>query len=325
MILFVHGPDHYRSQAYVRKLVDKFRTERDPAGCNVVELEATLFKQPGQVMQEILATPFLAEKRLVVIRNFLSSKDAPDRAAVLERIMAGTLPEDTITLFWEGTSSFKTKEGKALFAELKKGKYCEEFAALSVVEAQRWAQQEALRRGTAIESSAAVQLVASLGTDSWSLSTAIDQLVAYASTRSITTDDVSMFVPEKIPDNIFALAEAIAAGQTNQVFAQVQEQYRQGQEGAYMVAMLVRQFRILIGLASWLQMEPRAGAPEIGAALGIHPYVAQKSLGLAKKIPFTRLTQTHQLLAELDEAAKTGQGDYGQLLEIFLGKYLLQK
>jgi DNA polymerase III delta subunit len=72
-----------------------------------------------------------------------------------------------------------------------------------------------------------------------------------------------------------------------------------------------------------VQIEPRAAAPEIAAALGIHPYVAQKSLALAKKIPLERLAYAHQLLTELDEAAKSGQGDHRHLLEIFLGKYLL--
>lgn len=324
MIIFVHGPDLYRSQAYVRRLVEKFRVERDQAGCNVVEIDASNAKQPGQILQEILAAPFLAEKRLVVIRNFLSAKDVPDRATVLERVSANSLPEDTITLFWEQTSTFKTKEAKALFAELKKSKFCEEFAPLAPPEAQRWVVQEAERRGTKLESSAAAQLVANLGTDTWSLSTTLDQLVAYAAGRSITTADVSQFVPEKVPDNIFALAEAIANGQAKQVFVQCQEQYRLGQDSIYIHAMLVRQFRILIGIGSWLAAEPRAAAPEIAAALGIHPYVAQKSLALAKKIPLDRLTHAHQLLAELDQAAKSGQGEHRQLLEIFLGKYLLQ-
>lgn len=324
MIIFVYGQDLYRSQAYVRRLVDKFKVERDAAGCNVIEIEAATAKQPGQILQEILAAPFLAEKRLVVLRNFLSAKDAPDRATVLERIIAGTLPEDTITLFWESTSTFKTKEAKALFAELKKSKFCEEFAPLSPPEAQRWVTQEAERRGTKIDPGAATQLVTNLGTDTWSLSTTVDQLVAYAAGRTITVADIAQFVPEKVPDNIFALAEAIANGQAKQVFAQCQEQYRLGQDSIYIHAMLVRQFRILIGIAGWLQAEPRAAAPEIAAALGIHPYVAQKSLALAKKIPLTRLTRAHQLLAELDQAAKSGQGEHRQLFEIFLGKYLLQ-
>lgn len=324
MIIFVHGPDLYRSQAYVRRLVDKFRVERDTAGCNVVEIDAAIVKQPGQILQEILAAPFLAEKRLVVLRNFLTAKDAPDRAAVLERVVAGSFPEDTITLFWEQTSTFKTKEAKTLFAELKKSKFCEEFAALSVSEAQRWVQQEAERRGTKCNPDAAVQMVANLGTDTWTLSTSLDQLVSFAAGRTITVVDVAQFVPEKVPDNIFALAEAIANSQAKLVFTQCQEQYRLGQDSIYIHAMLVRQFRILIGISSWLQAEPRAAAPEIAAALGIHPYVAQKSLALAKKIPLPRLAYAHQLLTELDQAAKSGQGDHRQLFEIFLGKYLLQ-
>ncbi len=324
MIIFVYGPDLYRSQAYVRRLVEKFRVERDAAGCNVVELDATSAKQPGQVLQEILAAPFLAEKRLVVLRNFLSAKEAPDRAVVLERLIANNFPTDTITLFWETVSAFKTKEAKALFAELKKSKFCEEFAPLNPAEAQRWVQQEAVQRGANLPNAVAQQLVANLGTDTWSLSTTLDQLTAYAAGREITAADISQFVPDKVPDNIFALAEAIANSQTKQVFAQCQEQYRLGQDSAYIWAMLVRQFRILIGIASWIQLEPRAAAPEIAAALGIHPYVAQKSLALAKKIPLNRLTQAHLLLTELDEASKTGRGDHQQLLEIFLGKYLLQ-
>ena len=72
MLIFVHGDDDYRSSAYVRDQIAKFKTARDPGGYNTRTLNAPE-EDAGVVMREITAAPFLADRRMVVVKNVLSS------------------------------------------------------------------------------------------------------------------------------------------------------------------------------------------------------------------------------------------------------------
>lgn len=325
MLIFIHGPDTYRSRQYLHRLVEKFKADRDPAGYNVVELDASGSLTPGRLLTELLSVPFLAEKRLVVVKNLLSAKASPERTAVFERLTGPGLPESTVAIFWEPVSDFKSKESKTLAELLGKEKFCEEFKELSPRELAGWIEQEIVRREGTCAPGTADFLVAQAGTDLWMLSTVIDQLVAFASDRPITSVDVSLFVAEKVSDNIFDLIEGIIAGNAAQVFKRRQEQYRQGQDSGYILAMLIRQFRILIGIQAALIDRPNAQPADIAKQLKLHPFVVKKSLALVRRSPLSQLKQTYHALLEIDEQTKTGQGDQSVLLDVLISRLSLRQ
>ena len=74
MIIYIYGEDTFRSRNYLKQQVERFKKERDPQGMNVVVLDGQKVES-RRLWNEITAAPFLAEKRLVIVQNILSSKD----------------------------------------------------------------------------------------------------------------------------------------------------------------------------------------------------------------------------------------------------------
>ena len=103
MLIFLHGPDTFRSRQQLKKMIEKFKTDRDPQGYNVAVLDCAK-EDGGKVMEQILSAPFMSEKRLVVLENFLSTTKIGDlQTEMLKRVDEKTLPESTVLIFGKRT------------------------------------------------------------------------------------------------------------------------------------------------------------------------------------------------------------------------------
>src|SRR3989338_10197408 len=100
MIIFLYGPDTFRSRQHLHKMMAKFRSERDPDGLNLVRVDATK-ETAGQILEQILAVPFLAEKRMVVVENLLESKHDELQTELLKLIEEQRLSPANVLVFWE--------------------------------------------------------------------------------------------------------------------------------------------------------------------------------------------------------------------------------
>jgi DNA polymerase III delta subunit len=219
MVIFLYGKDTFRSRTQLKKMIEKFRADRDPAGYNVVQIDASLEKDAGKIMSQILASPFLAERRFVAIESLLSSKHTELQKTLLERIQAKNLPESNVIVFWEGTDAFKTKDSKALFDCLEKEKYVQVFDELAGAKAVSYISTEIQEGGGKATPQAVQYIAAHAGSDSWYLHSLIDQLIAYKLDQGeIEVSDVQIFLDEKVDDNIFNLVDGILSGQSKKSF-----------------------------------------------------------------------------------------------------------
>jgi DNA polymerase-3 subunit delta len=71
--------------------------------------------------------------------------------------------------------------------------------------------------------------------------------------------------------------------------------------------MLGRQMRILLGARAMLDQNAHVTKQEVGSALEIHPFVAQKALEQARVFALGDLVRAHDLLFEFDQKIKTGR------------------
>ena len=318
MILFIYGPDTFRSRQYLDKIVAKFKADRDPAGYNVVTIDAEDASTSGSLLSELFASPFLAEKRMVVIKNLLSAKLSEVREEVGEIIKNNLLPDSTVAVFWERTDEFKSKDVKTLFELLQKEKYKEHFAALDSGEAVAWFRGQVETAGSTLGRGVAEAAVKLAGVDSFTLKNLADQLVNYRPGKEITLADLNEFVEEKADDSIFNLVDAIVAGRVQPALAMMREQYRRGEDEQYILGMLIRQFRIMLQIADSLEQNPSVTPDILAKQLSLHPFVVKKTIPLVKKFSLPDLKHRFSQLAEFDLKTKTGQGDLATLLDILV-------
>lgn len=318
MLIFLYGPDTFRSKQQLKKMIDKFKLERDPQGYNVVNLDCNQ-ETESNIMQQILTAPFLSEKKMVVLKNLLSTGEHKDFLKdVQARIEENRLPETNIIIFWESTSTFKTKNAKNLFDLLQKEKFAQSFFDLKGLELFNWIKNEITSRGGKMETKALNFLIQNFASDIWALSTLIDQLVSYTQLE-ITLPDVEKFVGEKVDDNIFNLVDAIVAGQKNKAYKMIRKQYENGEDAQYIFAMILRQFRILLEMREIYEKQDNIHSNDLAKMLSLHPFVVTKSLAFVKRYTLSHLKDIYQKLLEMDIKTKTGQAGQSFLLDVLVG------
>lgn len=318
MILYLFGEDTFRSKQYLSESVEQFKKQRDPRGYNTTVLDGKKV-QAGKLFSEINAAPFLAEKRLVVVENLLSSSDKEMLAEFHKRLEEKKFPEGTVLICWQGEALSKVKEAKELHGALQKEKYAREFSPLTGVKLSAWVQKEVELRGGKIDLEAVSELTKNV-TDMWQLNTLLNQLVAYKNKETITLSDVGMFVEEKIDDNVFNLVDAVISGNHKTAFKLLSDQKKAGEDAVHLFGLLLWQFRVLLQISDFLEREPHTGSDEIANMLKIHPFVAKKSFAIAKRYSLSKLEAIYDRMLEMDLKMKTGQAEMAALLDLFVAK-----
>ena len=322
MIIFIYGGDTYRSRQYRDKIVTKFQIDRDPGGYNIVTIDgesATV----GQVTQEVCAAPFLAEKRMVVLKNTLSGKvnKALDELETL--VSEKKVPESTVLVIWERAEEYKNKTAQGIFKVLLTEKFKEHFPILGVSEAIGWAKQQLIAFGLTAGPGAVESLVAGAGTDSFVIEQLLLQLKSYKPGGTITTADVAQFVEAPTDDNIFALVEHFVRGNAKAALNMMRAQYKNGEDENYILLMLIRQARMMLLVADGLT---RNESPDIMAKkLGLHPFAIKKTVPLVRQFTREQLENFFLALSDFDQRMKTGRGDLGVMLDTLVAKLATHK
>lgn len=319
MIVYIYGPDTFRSREYARESVKKFKEQRDPQGYNVVFLDGKK-ETSGAILTELATTPFLAERRLIMVDNILSSSNKELLGELLKKIKEKRIAESNIVIFWQGEPISKVKEAKELEKVLREEKYAREFVELSGAKLTTWIQQAVKEGGGSIAPNATTYLAQQLVGDMWQLHSVIGQLIAYTNRGEITIKDVELFIEEKIDDNIFNMIAAVSSGNKKQAFILLNEQRRRGEEEGKIFGLFVWQFRILLEMSDLLEHEPGLTSEAIARETGLHPFAVKKNLSLVKKYSLANLQRVYQELLTLDHQTKTGQADRSLLIDLLVAK-----
>lgn len=325
-IYILHGED---GQAIDEFLVQIRAKLGDPA---TAEMNTTRLESRGVTLAGLRAAsftmPFLARRRLIILEGHLSSfasrgarkkvegsrSDAEDGEddpsslkeeqkeflAFLEEVPASTalvlverrrLPPSNPALKWAAAHA------DAAFVR--------EFEPPRGIALAQWILQRAQSAGGEFSPQAAQLLAAVAGDDPRVLGQEILKLLTYANfSRAVTPEDVRALTPESAQTNIFDMVDAIGNRDGGRALRLLRKTLEQ--EGGPMVfGMVVRQFRLLILAREALDN----GVPPAGlaAAIGLHPFVAQKLAAQARGFAVPALEDIYRRLRDIDEEAKTGR------------------
>ena len=174
-----------------------------------------------------------------------------------------------------------------------------------IKEMSGWIVNETKRQGGQIEPAAATKLVEMVGADTRQAAQEIAKLLAYVNwARPLKVADVEAVSIVTAEPDIFAMVDALAAGD-GRTSQKLLRRLLENDDPFSVWGMVVRQFRLLLQAREVL--DARGGVNEVTSALGVHPFVAEKVAGQAKRFSLTALEKIHHKLLEIDEAAKTSQ------------------
>src|SRR5512139_893559 len=274
----------------------------------------------SEVQHAADAIPFLADKRLVIVDGLLArlasrkAKDGDEAvpSGAAKDFLNGLidyvprLPDTTRLVFVE-FQPLNPKHQLIKLAGQQKGKTVIECRQPAAAELPRWIIDRAKKRGGSIEPAAAQRLAALIGADLLRLDTEINKLITYVNAqRPITEKDVNLLVSDASASSVFDLVDALGRRDGQRAAHELHHLLDQGENPLGLLAMIVRQYRLLILVK---ELQARSLSPDAMAKeLGQHPFVIKKLNEQARNYrDSTQLETIYRRLLEIETEIKTGQ------------------
>jgi DNA polymerase-3 subunit delta len=276
------------------------------------------------------AAPFLAEKRLVIVRGLLQRFQPPDRPGRQGRsrktaaqpdgheVLAnyiGTIPESTVLVFVED----EIKSTNPLFRALSSNSNVQSFPLIRGSNLKQWVQNRVKEESGSITPGAVDLLTRLVGSNLWIMSSEISKLVLYTAGKRIGEEDIKMVVGHSQQTSIFAVVDAIVESKGRTASQLLQQLLNEGASTSYIMVMLARQLRLIVRAKDiqTARMSPR----ELCSRLGLtSEFAARKTLEQARQYSLPRLRQVYNQLLETDLAIKTGKYEPELALNILVAE-----
>lgn len=320
MILFFFGEDTYRLNQKLKALKEKF-ISASLGDTNLAILDGETITY-DKMIRQILAMPFLAKTRLVIVENIFKK----GKKEILEKIpnILTKVPSSTVLVFVEEglpdrrTSLFK-KLNQPGQAHSTSSVQAQEFKLLESEPLKRWLKKEVEERGGDIDSASTSKLIDYIGSDLWRMSNEIEKLSSYG--KKITPENIELLVQPQIQSNIFDLMDAIADRNLKKSMKELYQLFDDGKAEHYILSMIVLEYRNLL-IAKDLNQRAAGKLNQwtLAKKASMHPFVAQKTLALASKYSLEDLKKIYGVLLNFDYKIKTGKIEPKVALELLVFK-----
>jgi len=295
-IVLLFGEDQFALKKTAKRWEAAF-TEKF-GDLNIDRLEGGKIK-PNELVEAAQALPFLSEKRLIIVTDFLANQKADDQkkfADLLEQI-----PDSATVLLVEHKSPDKRT---SLFKKLKKNARLEEFKPRSGDELTHWTIKEIETRGGKIDWRTATELTTLISSDSWKLNNEIEKLLTYSQGDPITRDIVEKLVSGSTNASIFKLTDALGQKRPKEAISIFHQLVEKGDPIPMVFSMLIRQIRMLTQIKEL--SEQGMPSPQIASTIKQHPYAVKQMVSQTRNFSLKELKNLFSKLVNIDLRLKTG-------------------
>ena len=340
MFYILHGDEEFTRSEQVTAL--KGRVASDGLG----DLNISILDGRRLELQELMdacnTIPFLGDRRLVLVEGLLQRFDPkgrsrrPRRPSRAKRSRRNTqadaeeafadalasylphLPPTTRLLFVEPRSLHARNPILALASESDEG-YVRDFGRPDAKRLQDWIRQRARAKGVSISPQAVFLLASFSGHDLRLLDQELEKLAALAGyERQVTDKDVTTLVSTTHDSDIFAMVDALGLRQRKAALRQLHLLLSSGASDLYLLSMIVRQIRLILGAKDLTEQEGATPA-EVGKRLSIsHRFIVDKLLRQAQRFQADELVAILKRTLEIDEGIKTGRHEGALALELLV-------
>ena len=274
--------------------------------------------------------PFLSSNRLVVVNGLLErfeskqNKSRAKKAAGKSQSLgewqdlasyAKRMPPSTVLVLIDG----KLSNNNPLWKSLSPLARVETFPLLRSKDLKAWIRKRVGEGGGDITPKAVNLLAELIGGNLWAMNGEVEKLVLYAQGRTIEEEDVAQLTSYSQESNIFALVDAVLAGQAGMAQGILHRLYQEGVAPTYILAMITRQFRLI---AQVKDMSPRLSQWQIQDRLGLKSsFSLDKTLEQAKLYSLEHVQEAYSKLLDTDLAIKTGKYNDELALELLVAEF----
>jgi DNA polymerase-3 subunit delta len=303
-VYFLFGNDEF---AISRRLKEFEADFPDPtsADMNTARLDAHTMTE-NDLNTAVNAMPFLAPNRLVTLADPSAKYVKPTERKKFQEFIE-KVPETARLVIYE---SIGPREVEKHWLVKWSGKNSglvktQAFMLPRPWEMSGWIVNETRSQGGKIELPAAAKLAEMVGVDTRQAGQEIAKLLAYVNwERQVEVQDVEAVSIVTAQESVFDFVDALANGSCKSA-QHLLHRLLENEDAFSLWGMVVRQFRLLLMTREML--DSHGSKEEVARALGVHPFVAEKTTGQARTFTLPVLEKIYHKLLEIDEGVKTGQ------------------
>ncbi len=317
MIRVLHGDDSFSIDEAVSRIKETVGPP-DVRAPNTSVFEGRF--QPGAVLAAAAAVPFLADRRLVMVRGLLGRLDENDKSVgegwekLAERLR--DIPPTTELVFVETQVLKRGGRGLRAVGPAADVKECQPPRGTAL---EAWIQGRFASAGAKASSDAVARLAWLTGGDLRLLDQEVQKLALYASGSAVAVQDVNAMVTEAREESIFAAVDAVLERRAGVAMKLMYSLLGAGSTASDILNMIARQVRLTL-LAADLSAGGLA-ADEVGKRIGVtNRFALEKTLRLAGRFSPEYLASIHRRLLAADLSIKTGQLDERLAVELLVAK-----
>lgn len=296
MIIFIYGPDTFRSKNKLKEIVDHYKELRGGINLDYFDFEKNNLEEFKSSLQTV---SMFKEKRLVVIKNLFLNKESKAKISKIIKNLKDS--EDIFIIYEEG----EMNEKNALFVDIKKNSDSQEFSLLKGETLIKWLRKEFAVYNKEVSIDVLNELVNFIGNDMWQLNNEIKKLSSFCRDKKITKEDVKLLVNQKIETAIFKTIDAIALRNTKMASLLIHRHLEEGENPLYLLSMIISQFRNLLMVKDLI--EKNCPYSVIAQKTKMHPFVLKKSYEQSRGFTLQELKKIYTKLLEIDLYIKTGK------------------
>ena len=271
---------------------------------------------PDQLRVVCTAMPFLAPKRLVIVKGLLErfepkvrrnrqkkkEKNGQQNDYKVFAALPDEFPDSTVLVLVDGNIKNKNPLLKELLPQAK----VKTFPLLRNEKLQQWIQKRVKQEGGSISPPAVDLLAGLVGSNLWVMAGEISKLVLFASGRRIEVDDVRAVVGYSQQASIFNMVDAVLESRAGQAQQAIQQLLQAGMAPPYLLFMLARQARMLVRVKELIK--DGKSEFEIQNRLGLtSDFAWRKTVEQAGRYSLERLRELYHRLLAADLSIKTGR------------------
>ncbi len=276
------------------------------------ELNETLMDSPATdaLIAACETFPFMADKRLVIVREhpaLMGRADADDR-------LVGYIPQVPASCVLVFLCRGKADARKKLYTAIRKAGGVVTFSPLTDGEINAWIQRAFTGLGKSVTPQTASLLAFTVGSDTALLRREIDKLAALAGDRDTVTEaDVQSIATRSVECTVFEMVDAVVAREQGKAFALLRDMLVTGSDRLGILAMLLRQFRLMQHIK--IMQYYKVPAPEIKKRLGIAPFAADRCMRQASGYTGGQVKRAVKICLDAEYMVKSGQHNQEGALE----------
>jgi len=322
MIIFLYGPDTFRSREKLKKIKNAFLTKVTGGNLNLIEIDNNNLTF-ADFKKEVSTMPFIAKERMIIFKNIISQNKREElQQQIIHLLKTENYPAENVIVFIEDAPDKR----KALFKHLTNKKnpikiHQQEFNPLNAPQLKKWIIKKVNNVNGKINDQSVSMMIDKIGNNLWQMNNEINKLASYD--KNISLKNINALVKTKDDDNIFNLTDAIGNKNKKLAFQLLAEQLHAGVNMMYIMVMLARQYRLLMEIKDYLLRTGNENESPytISNKLKMHPFVVQKLLSQAKLYDMPILRKIYNKILQIDIKSKTTNLNIETLLDMMIASY----